>query len=159
MEHFKQQNGYGCGLYALANLLRKESIITPERLEASKNGNHSGQLSRWLLEEGYDLFLEPLYFSSTAKRLPHKICELKPHGDGVISLPVLIDVQYGENTKMHFVTADIATDGKLWVRDSLQPDIEETTLAEYQKKFYRVFGLWHLRPYSEVGYFMRHEAV
>jgi hypothetical protein len=158
MEHFKQENGYGCGLYSLANLLRKESVITPERLEASKTGNHSGQLNKWLIEDGYELFLEPLYFSSTAMRLPKKICELKPHGEGVLSLPVFLDVQYSENSRMHFVAADLTTDGKLLVRDSLRDEIEETTLEDYQRKFYRVFGLWHLRHYTEEGYYMRMES-
>jgi len=43
MAHFKQENGYGCGLYALANLFQKESIITPTRLIESKTGNNLGQ--------------------------------------------------------------------------------------------------------------------
>lgn len=157
MDHFKQTTGYGCGLYSLANLLRKESIITPERLEASKKGNHSGHLNQWLLEDGYQLFLEPLYFSATANRLPKKICELKPNGDDVISLPVFLDIQMSEKSKMHFVTADLTIDGRLFVRDSLRDEIEETTLTEYCKKYYRVFGLWYLRPYEGEGYFMRHK--
>jgi hypothetical protein len=158
MMHFKQENPYGCGLYALANLFQKESIITPSRLEDSKNGNHVGQLNKWLLEEGYELFMEPLYFCITENRLPPSICELKPHGDKVLSLPVFIDVQKTENSLMHFVTGDITPDGKLLVIDSTNDDFELTTLAEYQEKFYRVFGLWYLRHYNQDGYFMRHET-
>lgn len=155
MAHFKQQNGYACGLYALANALIKESIIKQERLEESENGNHIGHLNKWLKEDGFELFIEPLYFSCTGKRLPKSICDLRPHGDGVLSLPVFIDVQATENSKMHFVTADITPTGQLLVIDSLKDEPELTTLAEYQKKFYRVFGLWNFRHYTETGYFMR----
>lgn len=155
MAHFKQQNGYACGLYALANALIKESIIKQERLEDSEDGNHIGQLNKWLLEDGLELFIEPLYFTCTGKRLPKAICDLRPSGEGVLSLPVFIDVQATENSKMHFVTADITPDGRLLVIDSLKDEPELTTLAEYQKKFYRVFGLWNFRHYTEKGYFMR----
>jgi len=155
MAHFKQENGYGCGLYALANLFQKESIITPTRLIESKTGNNLGQLNKWLIEDGYDLFIEPLYFSCTGNRLPETICELKPHGESVMSLPVFLDVQMTENSKMHFVTADLLLDGRILVIDSLKDEPELTTLAEYQERFFRVFGLWHLRHYHEEGYFMR----
>lgn len=157
MAHFKQENGYGCGLYALANALIKESIITPTRLIESKTGNNLGQLNKWLLEDGYDLFLEPLYFSATENRLPQSICDLKPQGEGVLAIPVFIDVQITETSKMHFVAAEITKDGRLLVVDSLKDEPELTTLADYQEKFHRVFGLWHLRPYHEEGYFMRLE--
>lgn len=155
MSHFKQENGYGCGVYALANALIKESIITPRRLEESKKGNNIGQLNKWLIEDGYDLFLEPLYFSATENRLPKSICDIHPKGDGVLGIPVFIDVQMTKSSKMHFVAAEITKEGTLLVIDSLKDEKEMTTLFEYQKRFYRVFGLWHLRPYYEEGYFMR----
>lgn len=153
--YFKQKNAYGCGLYALANTLMRESVITQERLEDSENGNNIGQLNKWLIQEGEDLFIEPLYFSSTGKRLPKSITQLKPHGVGVLSLPVLIDVQSVKDGKMHLVAADISPEGNLLVTDSMKEKKELTTLAEYQKRFYRVFGLWALRSYKIDGYCMR----
>lgn len=155
MNHFKQKNGYGCGLFAIANALNKESIIKQERLDESIDGNHIGQLNKWLKEDGFELFIEPLYFSCTGKRLPKSICELRPHGEEVIGLPVLIDVQHTKNSQMHLVTADIMPNGQLLVIDSLKDEHELTTLMEYQKQFYRVFGLHHFRHYTEKGYFMR----
>ena len=71
---FKQENSYGCGLYALANIFQDKSIITQTRLIESKNGNNTGQLNKWLLEYGQELYLEPLYFNNTGKRLPKWIC-------------------------------------------------------------------------------------
>jgi len=155
MAHFKQKSAYGCGLYALANGLIRESIITHVRLEESENGNNIGQLNKWLLEEGEDLFIEPLFFTCTGKRLPKSITSLKPHGDGVLSLPVFIDVQSTKDSNMHFVAADISPTGTLLVIDSLKEEKELTTLEEYQKRFYRVFGLWTFRSYKVTGWAMR----
>lgn len=145
MAHFRQKQAYGCGLYALANALNRESVITQIRLEDSENGNNIGQLNKWLIEDGENMFIEPLYYSSTGKRLPKSITSLKPHGDGVMSLPVFIDLQSTKDSKMHFVAADITPEGKLLVIDSMKEEKELTTLDEYQKRFYRVFGLWAFR--------------
>jgi len=38
----KQEKGYGCGLYAVANVLDLKDFITPQRLEKSKKGK------RWM---------------------------------------------------------------------------------------------------------------
>lgn len=156
--HLQQEDNYGCGLYALANALQDESFFTEERLEQSKNGNHVGQLNKWLLDHGKDLFLEPLYFSCCDKRLPDNICGLKPGGEGVVSMPVLIDVQFSETGKMHFVCGAITTEGKLLVLDSLKEVPFLTTLAEFNERYYRVFGLWALRGYTgENNWYMRYD--
>ena len=155
MAHFKQENGYGCGLYALANVLMNESIITPARLIESKTGNNLGHLNKWLIEDGYDLFIEPLYYSCTENRLPQSICDIRPNGEGVLTIPILIDVQITENSKMHLVAAEITKERQLFVLDSLKDDKEITTLTEYQEKFYRVYGLWCLRSFNKEGYYMR----
>jgi len=153
--HLKQKHGYGCGLFSLANLLQDEKIVTEERLKESETGNNFHQLNKWLLEDGYNMFIEALYFSSIDNRIPDNICEIIPNGDDVIALPVLIDIQNTEDSKMHLVTAEIIKDGSLIVVDSLKENIEVTTLKQYQENFFRVFGLWYLRPIKGEGYFMR----
>lgn len=156
MGHFKQKDNYGCGLYALANVFQDENFITPTRLIESKSGNHTGQLNKWLLEYGQELYLEPFYFNSTGKKLPKWVCRMTPSGENVCSLPVLLDVQYTKNSKTHFVAAEITTSGSMIVIDSKYDNIFVTTLTEYNKANYRVFGVWYLRPYNDEGYFMRH---
>lgn len=157
LNHLKQENAYGCGLYAIANIFQDESFITKTRLIESKNGNHTGQLNKWLLEYGKELYLEPFYFNNMGKKLPKWIYKMIPSGDNVFSLPILIDVQYTKLSKTHFVAAEITTNGDLVVIDSLKDDVYITTLEQFNKDNYRVFGVWYLRHYYETGYFMRHK--
>lgn len=42
----KQEKGYGCGLYAVANVLDLKDFITPQRLEKSKKG--VGSVRSWI---------------------------------------------------------------------------------------------------------------
>ena len=154
-KHLKQENAYGCGLYAIANIFQDESFITPARLDESKNGNHTGQLNRWLLEYGQELYLEPFYFNSNGKRLPKWACDMKPDGENIVSLPIFIDIQKTKNSKTHFVAAEITADGKLIVIDSLKDEPYITTIEQYNNDNYRVFGVWYLRHYYKEGYFMR----
>lgn len=154
-KHLKQEYGYGCGLYAIANIFQDKNFITIDRLEESKKGNHTGQLNKWLLEYGQDLYLEPLYFNSMGKKLPKWICEIRPSGDNVVSIPILIDTQSSISSKTHFVAAEIMTNGVLLVIDSLTDRPYISSLTEFNKLNHRVFGVWYLRSYSEEGYFMR----
>ena len=152
-QNFRQRQPYGCGLYALANAIQDKSIVTDERIENSKNGNNIGQLNKWLIESGYDLFLDPLYFTCIGDRLPDDICSIVPIGDNVISLPVLIDLQYSDKGLMHMVAGEITVDGKLTVIDSLKDEEYTTTLKEFNEQYFRCFGLWHFRGITD-GYIL-----
>lgn len=154
---FNQKDSYGCGVYAVANALQAGGFITLERLEQSKGGNNLGQLNKWLVEDGHNLFIEPLYFSSTGKRLPNSICDLRPAGEGVSSMPILIDIQFSKEGKMHFVAGELMPEGDLIVIDSLKHgQLEMTTLSRYNRKYYRVFGLYHFRNIDTGNYLMRY---
>ena len=101
--------------------------------------------------------MQPLFFDNNGKKLPKWVCNIRPIGDNVYSIPVLIDVQYSKKSKTtHFVAAEITTNGDLIVIDSLKDEIYITTLDYFNKENYRVFGLWYFRHYIEDGYFMRH---
>ena len=154
--HFIQKDAYGCGVYAVANALQEESFITLDRLKQSKDGNNLGQLNKWLVEDGHNLFLEPLYFSSTGKRLPNNICDLAPAGEGVSSMPILIDIQFSKGGKMHFVAGELMPTRDLIIIDSLNhSQLEITTLSKYNRKYYRTFGLYHFRNIDTGNYLMR----
>jgi hypothetical protein len=154
-KHLKQEHAYGCGLYAIANIFQDESFITPQRLEESKKGNHTGQLNKWLLEYGQELYLEPFFYNATGNKLPKWVCKMLPYGEGVFSMPIFLDVQYSKNSKTHYVAAEITVNGDLIVIDSLKDEPYLTTLSEFNKSTYRVFGVWYLRHYYEEGHFMR----
>jgi|CXWK01.1.fsa_nt_gi hypothetical protein len=157
MGNFKQKNGYGCGLYALANIFQDESFITETRLIESKTGNHTGQLNKWLLEHGKELYLEPFYFNSKGDKLPEWACSMRPIGEDVFSMPIFLDVQFSDKPdgRTHYVAAEITVNGDLIVMDSLKDEPYITTLAQFNLDHHRVFGLWYLRHYYEEGHFVR----
>jgi hypothetical protein len=154
---FKQTTPYGCGLYALANLLQKETTITEKRLEESKNGNTIGQLNKWLKEDDFNYSIEPFYFNIFGKKLPKKICDIHIKSDDSF-LPLLIDIQETKKSKQHIVCAELLPSGNLMVIDSLKEKIIITSLKEYNKDVYKIFGLWYLRAIPPEGdnYIMRH---
>lgn len=138
----KQKENFGCGLYAVANALNLplESLATPARLEESKKGHLVGHLTKALLEEGYDLSIEPLFFSSEADNLPEEVTFYRP-ADAVL-LPVLIQVQFKEGGKNHLVAAHIRQDRSVLLFDSLTPEPTETGLEAINEAYFRVFGLF-----------------
>lgn len=148
-QNFRQKYPYGCGLYALANAIQDEKIVTQKRVDQSMHGNNVGQLNAWLIESGHDLFLDPLYFTCINNRLPDDICKIIPIGDDVLSIPVLIDIQFSENGLMHMVAGEITKDGVLVVVDSLKDECEVTTLYDFNEKYFRCFGLWHFRSIKD----------
>jgi hypothetical protein len=156
MPHFQQKKGYGCGVYALANTFNDASFITPQRLSQSKGGNHTGQLSKWLIEQNKELYLEPFYFNSMGDKLPEWVCKMVPTEKWILSIPVLIDVQHSESSRTHFVAAEITNTGDLIVRDSLKIEPYITTLEQFNKDNYRVFGIWGLCHYEQKGWVMWH---
>jgi len=139
----KQNQNYGCGMYAVANALNLPGFATPERLEKSKNGNRNGQLSKWLQEDGNNFYIEVLYFDWNNKKLPETIFGYKATGENVLFIPLLFEVKYTENGLQHMVAGKIDKDGKLYILDSLRPEIIETTLRGMNEIFECVFGMYH----------------
>jgi hypothetical protein len=124
---FMQANGFGCGMYALANVMDDESIITSERLELSKNGNYFSQLSTWLRESGYpDFEIEPLYCNLVVGYNPPKDWHVKPLTENLI-FPFLLQVQFKELGKAHMVACMAYHDQTVSVIDSLKSDVVKTT--------------------------------
>ena len=51
---YKQDNPWGCGMYAVANACKLDNFVTDSRLQESKeHGNRIGQLSKWLFSLDY----------------------------------------------------------------------------------------------------------
>jgi len=137
----RQENAYGCGLYAVANAANMPQFITPERLEISKKGNVIGQLSKWMQDDGTPFYIDAMYYNHFGKKLPTNHVALRVMGEANY-LPVIINVQFTEEGKRHLVGAKIDKQGKLYLYDSLKEDVVETTLAKVNKMYYKVFGLF-----------------
>lgn len=137
---YRQNQPYGCGLYAVANALDLDDFVTEERLEISKGGNNTGQLSRWLQQDGHPYYIDVLYWNYTAKALPHSATLYHPVGDGAI-FPILLNVNV-TNEKTHLAAGKIDTGKILHLHDSLRPEVVQTTLRKVNKLYLRVFGLY-----------------
>jgi hypothetical protein len=137
----KQKQGYGCGLYAVANACNLKDFITDERLEKSKDGNVIGQLSKWMQDDGHPFYIDSLYYNHTGKRLPNSALGYKPEGD-VNFLPILLNVRYSEGGKRHLIGGKIGKDGTLYLYDSLAEDMVETTLRKANRMYAEVYGLF-----------------
>lgn len=140
MKH-KQKQGYGCGLYAVANAINLDSFINKERLEISKKGNLIGQLSKWMQEDGMPYYIETLYYNHQGKKLPNSALKYAPSGDTVNFLPILLNVR-SNNGINHLVGGKISKSGVLYLYDSLKEDVIETTLSKVNRMYHNVYGLF-----------------
>ena len=138
-----QKNPWGCGLYSVANTLNLDNFITEERLKISKKGNTIGQLSKWLQEDGHNIYIDTLYYNHVGKRLPNSACSYQPEKEErKLYLPILLNVTCSENGLRHMVGGRIDQEGVLYLFDSLKSRMIETTLHKVNRKYHTVFGLF-----------------
>jgi len=139
---YKQKQPWGCGLFAVANACNLDNFITDERLEKSKKGNTIGQLSKWLQEDGNNIYIDTLYYNHLGKKLPTTSLNYVPKGDDINFLPILINVRYSENGLNHIVGGKISKNGTLYLYDSLKNEMIETKLKQINKLYHNVYGLF-----------------
>jgi len=151
MKH-KQNQPWGCGLYAVANACNLDGFITEERLEKSKNGNYIGQLSKWLQEDGMDVYIDTLYYNHLGKKLPKSALDYRPLGDNVTLLPVLINCRFSEEGKNHLIGGKIDKEGNLYLYDSLKEEMITTTLKKVNSMYHNVYGLFILMGVNDGSY-------
>lgn len=119
--HYKQQKNYGCGLYAIANVLQNDAIITHERLEASKKGNNIGQLNRWLEQSGYELWISVIQYNNEK---PIYICDFEIDfsiDESVVWHPFFITIK-STHKKNHMLGCRYMRNGNIIVHDSLKDE-------------------------------------
>lgn len=148
----KQKNGYGCGLYAVANACNNTEFVTEDRLETSKNGNRIGQLSKWLQEDGNDFYIEVLYYNHLGKKLPNSALGYKPKGENIVCMPMLLNVRYSEEGKNHLVGGKLLKDGTFILYDSLKEEPIYTTLRKVNQMYHTVYGLFILSSVTTGDY-------
>lgn len=147
----KQENPWGCGVYAIANACNLPTYITDARIEASKNGNNLGQLSKWLQEDGQPMFIEALYYNHSGKKLPVSATGYKPMGD-VYFLPVLINVRFSDGGLNHLIGGKIDKSGVLYLYDSLKETMIETSLSKINSLYHNVYGLYVISAIEDGSY-------
>lgn len=148
----KQNQPYGCGLYAVANACNLKNFVTDDRLEQSKKGNVIGQLSKWLQDDGNPIYIDTLYYNHLGKKLPDSSTNYVPMGEGCDYLPVLLNVRFSDNGKNHLVGGKISKEGVLYLYDSLRDSIIETTLKKVNKMYHHVYGLFLFMSVEDGSY-------
>ena len=148
---FKQTTNFGCGVYAVANACNLPKFITDERLEKSRSGNNVGQLSRWLQDDGLEIYIGYLYCHASGKHLPLSVCSYRPFGN-LSYIPILLQIQQAEKSKNHIIGGKLGKDGILYLYDSLKDDEIETTLAKVNKMYHCVYGLNVFVSYENHSY-------
>jgi len=147
----KQTQPYGCGLYAVANALNLEGFITDERLSKSDcpEGVTIGQLSRYLQDDNLPISIEPLWYNTSAKKIPKAELLIQPQGIDVEYLPVLIAVRYSHKSLNHLVGGKIDKSGTLYLYDSLRDVEVKTTLKSLNSLYPIVYGLYYFKSLAE----------
>lgn len=150
LEHYQQENGYGCGLYAVANMLQDKSLITQERLNKSKIGNNIGQLNKWLIDSGYDIYIEVLQYN---KGELIDIYDLSPKGNSLLWLPfcIVVETSCGRN---HMIGCKYMENGTIVVHDSLKETYDIYTSFELFKAAYPCIISYEMLmdfDYNQVG--------
>lgn len=144
-----QEHGYGCGMYAVANVLNIPDFVTPERLEASKAGNNIGQLTNWLFQDKHEYWIDTLKYTSKLITLPS--IEMKEPSSEGIYWPALISIQ-ATRKKNHMIGIKVHNGGRsgqtVEVCDSLLD--EPFYLEDWKalKAYYpKVYGLFSFRDF------------
>lgn len=136
----KQSQAFGCGMYAVANALNLDNFATPERLELSKGGNRIGQLSKWLQEDGLDLYVEVFWYHHHGKKLPADFFNYNV--TDAAAMPLLFNVRFSDEGKNHLIAAKLMANGTLLIQDSLQSEPIWTTMSEVNNLYHTVYGIF-----------------
>ena len=145
----KQKYGYGCGLYAVANAFDLESFVTEERLELSKKGVHNGELSKYMQEDGHNIFIEVLYCNTFESKLPEEWVLLHVSGD-INYFPFLIQCMINE--KYHLMGAKLYKDDTIELFDSLKTEPLKCTLKEVNLMYEKVVALYGFNHFETNEY-------
>lgn len=156
---YKQQSNYGCGLYAIANVLQDNAIITNGRLDSSKDGNNIGQLNRWLDQSGYGLWISVIqYDNEKVIDITHFNIDFSIN-ETVVWHPFFITIKSTSNLN-HMLGCRYMRDKTIVVHDSLKDEEDVFENFEEFKNHYegRVLSFEHFCNYDgKVASMVRNE--
>lgn len=140
--NYQQSEPFGCGLYSVANVLNLNNFVTEERKELSKKGNNIPQLTKWLIEDGFEVGLDLFFYNHFGKELPQECLDLKVDEQFTALMPVLFQVQYSEKSLPHLIGGLLNNRGDVEIFDSYKPQTYKIKLKEIHKGFYSVSGMF-----------------
>jgi len=125
---FKQSQPYGCGVYAIANVLNDETFITNQRIKVSKKGNNLHQLNQWMIKDKKGFIIEPIYLNlvTSLQPIPPKGIDFRPFDNSHV-FPFILDVAHSEMGKKHLIGGLAKINGVVILMDSLKEYQFETT--------------------------------
>lgn len=144
-----QTQGFGCGLYAVANALNLDNFVTEERLSLSINGINNGQLSNYMQQDGLNLYLDTLYCDCFNDKLPDSWVSINLTGDNNY-MPFLIQVVINE--RYHLMGAKLFQDNTIDLLDSLQKEAIKCTLSDVNKMYRKVTALYSFNYLDSAEY-------
>jgi hypothetical protein len=152
---FKQEQPYGCGVYAVAHAMRDDFFVTDKRIEESKKGNNMWQLNNWLVQDGKDYILEPIYFNilaETTQKLPPKEYQFNPIEEDFY-FPFVMDVKSNLEGKWHLVAGYSDKQGNVVIIDSMKDEEIKTNWEELiEGKFYPIiYSIHGFAPIKQTG--------
>jgi hypothetical protein len=159
MELLKQEYGYGCGVYSIANALNYADFITDERLEQSKCGNNVGQLTKWLNDDGHNMFIDTIKYTGRLISLPKMWWRLD---ETCAYFPMLISVP-ATRTINHMIAIKGYPEWTLPRSEKAPIEVCDSLLDEpfwmeswddLKKKYPKVYGLFCFRNFENKELFM-----
>lgn len=146
---FKQENPWGCGLYSVAHAMGIESYVTEKRESISKGGNSIPLLTKWLFDDGKDYGVDVFFYDHMGgKKLPTETVSIRTDTDGFL-MPVLVQVNYSENSLAHLIGGRIDHENNIYIYDSYSDFVEVIPLPEINNKYYSVTGLFAFSSLSK----------
>ena len=113
---------YGCGVFAVANALNYPDFITSDRLEVSKNhGNNKAQLTRWLYDDGLDIFITAEHVTGKCFKMPFYLEVLLNFVKNDNYLPLLLTIPATRGN--HMIALRLYTGYSIAVYDSCSNEI------------------------------------
>jgi hypothetical protein len=138
----KQEYGYGCGVYSVANALSMPGFITRERLEESRGGNKFMQLNKWLSDDKTGFQIYPLYYKNGIEFMtPNLKLNLKKCPN-IEYYPILITYDIKDCSMNHMIALHYCVDKSVTVLDSCNNEpVFYDTWKEFKKEYPRIISL------------------
>ncbi|NDV45825.1 hypothetical protein D0T49_02010 [Paludibacter sp. 221] len=143
MKHFKQEQPYGCGLYALANAFQDNWPITEHNLRREVNGGNVGKLNQYLLEREEGCYIAYLRYNNgePVEMIDFSSTDLSKESYNNCWYPFFIVVP-STKEKNHIICCRYMKDNSIIVHDSLknEPDIFQS-FSEFENSYPKVLSI------------------
>jgi len=157
LDNFKiinQDQGYGCGLIAVAHALQIPDFYTEKRLAKSEKGNNIIQLNDWLREDGINFEPGYIFVDLLQNTIPPIFLNFDDWKDDYHAALILDVVVKEGNKGSHLIGAHLYKDMTIDLFDGYKDKPIRTRLNRVCEYYYSFFGIssfihiktrkWHL---------------